>query len=169
VVRAFQMSSERCWRLGLILSELITNSARHAFRDSGGLIRVELLPSRAFVECRVTDNGVGEANIRRGRGLEIVEGLTKSLQGSIDQHFGPQGETSVLIIPLCPRMHQQAVETQRDHPEPRRRENRPACQGSNSEHPSARTPQIRVGGSSLAKVEFSFLNGNLMEPVGRRP
>jgi two-component sensor histidine kinase len=117
VERAFQMSSERCWRLGLILSELIANSARHAFRDSGGLIRVELLPSRTFVECRVTDNGVGEANIRRGRGLEIVEGLTKSFQGSIDQHFGPQGATSVLIIPLCPRMHQQAVEPQRDHPE----------------------------------------------------
>ena len=45
VERTFQMDSERCWRLGLIMSELITNSARHAFGDNGGVIRVELLPS----------------------------------------------------------------------------------------------------------------------------
>src|SRR5438128_12455307 len=43
--RTFQMNSERCWRLGLIVSELITNAERHAFRNGGGLIRVELLPS----------------------------------------------------------------------------------------------------------------------------
>jgi two-component sensor histidine kinase len=36
--RTFQMDSERCWRLGLIVSELITNSTRHAFRDNRGLI-----------------------------------------------------------------------------------------------------------------------------------
>src|ERR1700730_14306208 len=30
VERSFQMNSERCWRLGLIMSELITNAERHA-------------------------------------------------------------------------------------------------------------------------------------------
>jgi two-component sensor histidine kinase len=127
VERAFQMSSERCWRLGLILSELITNSARHAFRESGGLIRVELLPSTTFVECRVTDNGVGKEDIRRGSGLEIVEGLTRSLQGSIDQYFGPQGAASVLIIPLSPRIDRQPVKTQRGFSE---------LFNSNAENPS---------------------------------
>jgi two-component sensor histidine kinase len=127
VERAFQMSSERCWRLGLILSELITNSARHAFRERAGLIRVELLPSRNFVECRVTDNGVGNEDIRRGRGLEIVEGLTRSLQGSIDQHFGPQGATSILIIPLSPGIDQPPVKTQRAF------------------HPTAENPAPRLG------------------------
>jgi two-component sensor histidine kinase len=55
VERTFQMDSERCWRLGLIVSELITN---HAFRDNRGLIRVELLPSASIIECRVTDKQV---------------------------------------------------------------------------------------------------------------
>jgi hypothetical protein len=73
VGRTFQMNSERCWRLGLIVSELIKNAERHAFRNGGGLIRVELLPSLSFVECRVTDNGTGEANTCPGPGLEIVE------------------------------------------------------------------------------------------------
>jgi two-component sensor histidine kinase len=40
VVRSFGMNSERCWLLGLIVSELITNAERHAFSISGGLISV---------------------------------------------------------------------------------------------------------------------------------
>ena len=39
VERTFRMNSERCWRLGLIVSELITNAERHAFRNGGGSIR----------------------------------------------------------------------------------------------------------------------------------
>jgi two-component sensor histidine kinase len=99
VERAFQMNSERCWRLGLIVSELITNAERHAFRNGGGLIRVELLPSLSFVECRVTDNGTGEANTCPGHGLRIVEALAKSLGSTIDQRFGPHGATAILIFP----------------------------------------------------------------------
>jgi two-component sensor histidine kinase len=99
VERSFQMKSERCWRLGLIVSELITNAERHAFRTGGGLIRVELLPSLSFLECRVTDNGTSEANTDPGQGLKIVEALARSLGGTIDQRFGPHGATAVLIFP----------------------------------------------------------------------
>ena len=99
VERTFRMNSERCWRLGLIVSELITNAERHAFRNGGGSIRVELLPSLSFVECRVTDNGTAEANARPGHGLKIVEALAKSLGGTIDQRFGPHGATAVLVFP----------------------------------------------------------------------
>ncbi len=100
VERPFLMDSERCWRFGLIVSELITNAARHAFRDCGGSVRVELLPSTSLIECRVTDNGTGEAPVFPGRGLKIVQGLVKSLGGTIEQHFGQQGSTSILICPL---------------------------------------------------------------------
>jgi two-component sensor histidine kinase len=93
------MDSERCWRLGLIMSELITNSARHAFGDNGGLIRVELLPSATIIECRVTDNGTSKPRIRPGNGTKIVASLAKSLGGAIDQRFGPRGATAVLIFP----------------------------------------------------------------------
>jgi two-component sensor histidine kinase len=33
VESTFQMNSDRCWRLGLIVSELITNPERHACKD----------------------------------------------------------------------------------------------------------------------------------------
>jgi hypothetical protein len=62
---------------------------RHAFSISGGLISVELLPSLSFVECRLTDNGVGKANTYPGRELKILEALAKNLGGTIDQRFGP--------------------------------------------------------------------------------
>jgi two-component sensor histidine kinase len=99
---SFQMNSERCWRLGLIVSELITNAARHAFGDCGGVIRVELLPSSSFVECRVTDDGEAASNVRPGRGSRIITALAESLGGTVDQRFGPEGTTSVLIFPTAP-------------------------------------------------------------------
>ena len=103
VERPLMINSERCWRLGLIVSELITNAARHAFPGRGGAIVVELLPSRSLVECRVTDNGTANANIGSGHGLEIVEALAKGLSGEIRQHFGPAGSRSTLSFPYAPR------------------------------------------------------------------
>jgi two-component sensor histidine kinase len=100
VERSFQMDSERCWRLGLIVSELITNSARHAFRDGGGVIRVELLPSMSIIECRVSDNGSSEPIINPGNGTKIITSLAKSLGATLEQHFGPQGSSSVLRLPV---------------------------------------------------------------------
>ena len=97
--RKFQMNSERCWRLGLIVSELITNAARHAFDDRGGVIRVELAASMSSIKCRVTDNGRGRRNIRPGNGMRIVVALASSIGGSIEQNFGPRGSTSLLICP----------------------------------------------------------------------
>ena len=100
VDRPLRMNSDRCWRLGMIVSELITNAARHAFHESGGVIRVDLRSSQSFVECRVTDNGTAAANIRPGHGLEIVEALAKGLDGKIDRQFGPQGATTAVIFPV---------------------------------------------------------------------
>jgi two-component sensor histidine kinase len=98
VERPFRMDAERCWRLGLILSELIANSARHAFHDGGGVIRVELLPSPSTIECRVSDNGRSDSIVAPGNGTKIVGALAKSLGGTIDQHFGPQGATVIVLL-----------------------------------------------------------------------
>src|SRR6266404_2549256 len=56
VERPFRMSSERCWLMGMIVSELITNAVRHAFGRQGGTIRLECRTFGGFVECRVSDN-----------------------------------------------------------------------------------------------------------------
>jgi two-component sensor histidine kinase len=100
VERPLQLSSERCWRLGMIVAELITNSARHAFEDRGGKIRVELLQSGDVVECRVADDGTVPGAMQPGHGFAIVEALVASLNGTISRRFEPGGSMSDLIFPL---------------------------------------------------------------------
>jgi two-component sensor histidine kinase len=99
VEQPFHLDTERCWRLGLIISELITNAAHHAFGHGGSVIRIELLPSKWSIKCRVTDDGGSESEIHPGRGLRIIAALARSLGGTIDQQFGPLGSTTILSFP----------------------------------------------------------------------
>jgi two-component sensor histidine kinase len=94
-----QLQSDRCWRLGLIVYELITNAARHAFGNGSGQVRVKLWRARKFVECSVTDDGSAPAGVQRGRGLTIVHGLVEDLDGRIYQKFGHTGSRSILTFP----------------------------------------------------------------------
>ena len=99
-----QLHSVQCWRMGLIVAELVTNSARHAFSGNGGIIRVELASWEAAVECCVEDNGSAPQDVHPGRGLRIVAGLTEKLGGSVDHRFGPQGTRSTLTFPLVEQL-----------------------------------------------------------------
>jgi two-component sensor histidine kinase len=98
-VRPLSIPSDRCWRLGMIVYELITNSARHAFRGTEGKVLVELHSAGNFVECRVSDDGKSPRQIRRGRGLAIIHELAKHLDGRLEQSFGIEGSSSLLIFP----------------------------------------------------------------------
>ncbi len=98
-IHPLELEAGRCWRLCLILSELITNAARHAFDTTGGRIGIEMRPSDAHVECRVSDNGCAAEPVRTGRGLRIIKALALSLDGRIEFTFGPRGSTAVLTFP----------------------------------------------------------------------
>ena len=95
------LDADRCWRLGLIVYELIINSARHAFSGGGGEIRVELFRAGAFAECSVTDNGLAAtmATAASGRGLKIIDELSRSIGGRFEQKFGPRGSRSIVVFP----------------------------------------------------------------------
>ena len=98
--RPLSMPSDRCWRLGMIVYELVTNAARHAFNGAEGEIWVELGPAGDFVECRVSDSGITSHNVQRGDGLYIVQELVKGLDGRLEQIFGSQGSTSIVVFPV---------------------------------------------------------------------
>jgi two-component sensor histidine kinase len=100
VASRLRLQSDRCWLLGMIVYELITNAARHAFAGGNGRIRVELLRAGMFVECRVLDNGSAPINFHPGHGLKIVDELTKALDGRFDQKFGAGGSASILVFPI---------------------------------------------------------------------
>ena len=93
------LQSDRCWLLGMIVYELVTNAARHAFPGGIGGIRVELLRAGKFVECRVLDNGSAPVGFQPGCGLKIVDELTKALDGRFDQKFRVGGSASIVVFP----------------------------------------------------------------------
>jgi two-component sensor histidine kinase len=99
VASPLRLQAGQCWRLGVIVYELVTNAAKHAFGNGKGQIRVELSRVRNLFECRVTDNGSAAARVQRGRGLKIVDELVKGLNGRLDQKFGRTGSLSILSFP----------------------------------------------------------------------
>jgi two-component sensor histidine kinase len=101
VERAFRMSSDRCWLMGMIVAELITNAVRHAFDRRGGIIRIECRASGEFIECRVSDNGsASTADVRPGSGLKIINALAQDLGANFQFNLGEDGSQSVLMIPI---------------------------------------------------------------------
>jgi two-component sensor histidine kinase len=101
VERLFWMTSERCWLLGMIVTELITNAVRHAFGPAGGTIRIECRTSGQVVECRVSDDGSSSvADVRPGSGLRIIEALAQALGAEFRFNIGENGSESVLTFPV---------------------------------------------------------------------
>ena len=96
-----QLEGERCWKLGLIVSELLTNVSRHAqFDDRHPELRVELMLAGNVVKCRVLDNGSIPEPIRRGRGLTIVGELASSLGGRVQTSCAAEGSSFLLTFTL---------------------------------------------------------------------
>ena len=109
VTEPLSLEADRCWRLGMMVYELITNAARHAFHRGTGEIRVELLNAGASVKCSVVDNGSADASVVPGRGLKIIGELIKSLGGHVEQKFGPEGSNSILVFPCVEATEHQEI------------------------------------------------------------
>ena len=96
-----RLEGERCWKLGLIVSELLANVARHAQFDARHPeIRVELMVTGNVVKCKVSDNGLVPEPIRRGRGLTIIDEMASSLGGRVRTSCADEGLFFLLTFPL---------------------------------------------------------------------
>jgi two-component sensor histidine kinase len=96
-----RLEGERCWKLGLIVSELLTNVARHAQFDARHPeLRVELMLAGNVVKCRVSDNGSAPEPVRRGRGLAIIGELASSLGGRVHTSCAAEGYSFLVTFPL---------------------------------------------------------------------
>jgi two-component sensor histidine kinase len=98
------LAAERCWLVALIVSEFITNSARHGLRGGAGNMRVELELDSSWVSCRVIDDGVPLKTPAPGRGMDIVTGLASALDGQAAWRFSARGTLAELIFPLHPEV-----------------------------------------------------------------
>jgi two-component sensor histidine kinase len=97
------MPREACQRLGLIIVELVTNAAKHAFPGrSGGRVRVSLRRTGTGWLCQVADNGCGLRGGGTGDGLTLVRRLTQALGGEVRLHSDPGGVIVTLSLPDSP-------------------------------------------------------------------
>ena len=94
-----RLDSEQCWRLGFIVTELVTNASRHAFVKRAGSITVEAWCDGGGVQCRVSDDGQGAQRSTPGHGLRIIDGLLRDLNGRLEGQTGANGSTFTVSFP----------------------------------------------------------------------
>lgn len=100
---SIRLEAHRAWRVGLIVSELITNAVRHgSWERSDGVIEVELLSNLSDIQCLVSDNGGGSNGLLPNRGTLIVRALAQELGGRIHREFNGRGVSVLLIFPCRP-------------------------------------------------------------------
>jgi two-component sensor histidine kinase len=98
---------ERAIPLALLVTELVTNSFKHAFPNGRtGTISIKLTVDDEAVLLTVTDDGVGTAahaeggsEDRSGLGLVLTQALAKQLGGTLTT-AGPPGTATTLSFPL---------------------------------------------------------------------
>ncbi|TGX52636.1 DUF4118 domain-containing protein [Sphingomonas gei] len=91
---------DRAVSIGLIVNELVTNAAKHAFGDRvDGSIKVAFEARQAGWRLIVADNGQGISPVaiaeRRGTGLgqRLIEGFVRQARGTIRTESGAEGTT----------------------------------------------------------------------------
>jgi two-component sensor histidine kinase/putative methionine-R-sulfoxide reductase with GAF domain len=101
---------EQAVPLGLIVNELITNSAKHAFNGAGGAVHVTLTraDAKGLLKLTVSDNGKGTdfsvaapVSARSGgSGLKLIDALARQIRGRVERHSGKDGTRITIYFPL---------------------------------------------------------------------
>ena len=101
-VESVTLSLDSVTSLGLVVTELVANSYRHAFPGGHGSITVTLRRGRGGGDStlRISDDGVGLPHRPSGnrRGLGLATRLMQQVKGTIAQADGP-GTTWLLTFP----------------------------------------------------------------------
>lgn len=93
-----RLPSGRCWRLALIVSELIHNAARHG--GGKGEILVDLSLAGSELVCQVSNGGVCDETANLGRGRRVVVALAEELGGRADWLFSARGACARVVVPV---------------------------------------------------------------------
>jgi len=86
--------------IGLVVNEIITNSLKHAFKDSANpSIKIILTTHFGLISVKITDNGKGFSENKerneRSLGLNLIEALAEQIDGNI--FYSSNGGASVKL------------------------------------------------------------------------
>ncbi|GGC39760.1 hypothetical protein GCM10011504_17720 [Siccirubricoccus deserti] len=101
---------DRAVAVGLVVNELVTNAAKHAYPEGEeGIVRIELNADevRAEAALRVADEGRGTdpailaaRQAGGGQGLELLRHLARQLGGEVEQGTPERGTSITIRFPL---------------------------------------------------------------------
>ncbi len=96
------VSETQALPLAIIVHELVSNAARHAFPEGArGSIAIACSQASGGVSLVVRDSGVGAASLTVGDGLALVEGLVEHLGGVMAIETAPGAGVGVRVrLPL---------------------------------------------------------------------
>jgi two-component sensor histidine kinase len=94
------LAADRCWRIGLIVAELIRNAFRHGFSGGAGAISLEVAERSGWVCFHIHDDGRASPNSAPGRGRRLVESIAAELGGSVVWSFAASGSLARLEVPV---------------------------------------------------------------------
>jgi chemotaxis family two-component system sensor kinase Cph1 len=94
------VSTDRAVTLGLVLTELMINSNKHAYGGAAGPMEIVLTEDRNELRMVVADKGVGKVSARKGFGSRIMEGLVKQLGGTLLYRDNSPGLRSTVTVPV---------------------------------------------------------------------
>lgn len=101
-----EISSDRAVAVALIINELVTNAAKHAYKDrTGGKIRIGVRrPDTDQLSIAVRDEGAGlpagfKVGDSKSLGMRIVTGFVSQLNGTLEVHARHPGTEFVLTLP----------------------------------------------------------------------
>ncbi len=100
VVGSPSLSADRAIPLGLVISELVTNALRHAFKGRcGGVVRVEAHADGPDLVVKVIDDGMGmAAGIgQTGLGSRIIRTMTTQIDARLQIDSTPGQGTTVTV------------------------------------------------------------------------
>jgi two-component sensor histidine kinase len=94
------LSADRCWRVGLVVAELVRNAARHGLRGGGGEISVRVAGEADRLTCVVRDNGRPPVHVVPGQGQQLIRSLVADLGGQVRWVFRAAGAIALVQLPL---------------------------------------------------------------------
>lgn len=94
------LPADRCWRIGLVIAELIRNAARHGLKGRSGQISVHVAEHAGQLMCLVCDTGRPTVSGTPGRGQRLILSLVNDLGGSVEWSFAPDGARALVRLPL---------------------------------------------------------------------
>lgn len=88
---AVEVAADNAASFALLVTELITNAAKHAYGERGGIVEVRLTSDGAQNVLEISDKGVGvgpnfsiETAGEESLGMNLIQALTQSLAGTVD-------------------------------------------------------------------------------------